>query len=180
MPWAKIDDTLHANRKIRQLWKACPEALGLHLLALSYCAGSLTDGRLDRDLLAQWVPNGRRLQSYCKAIESSGVWIPMADGWQIHDWLDYNASAQEIRAKRAADAARQAAYRDRLSQRDSRVASNASNGAPSHPIPSVKEERTKQERRRSYGGPQGPSHDETNEAGLSWARIKAQRERQDT
>ena len=97
-PWAKVDDTLHSHPKAMQ---AGLPALGLHLLAMSYSAGYLTDG---------FVPDGwvEREQGRTKGLPNrlveAGMWHRIEGGYIIHDWLDYNPSRAEVIERREARA----------------------------------------------------------------------------
>lgn len=48
-----------------------------------------------------------------KELVTREVWERLPDGWQIHDYLDYNKSADQIRSERADNAARQQEFRDK-------------------------------------------------------------------
>ena len=117
-PWAKVDDTLHSHPKAMQ---AGLPALGLHLLAMSYSAGYLTDG---------FVPDGwvEREQGRTKGLPDrlveAGMWHRIEGGYIIHDWLDYNPSKAEVNARREAraEAGRKGGLRKR-------AASNGSSGS---------------------------------------------------
>jgi hypothetical protein len=111
--WAKIDDRLHSHPKVLE---AGPEAMGLFLLALSWCADYLTDG---------FVPEiqVRRLLFVCDdplaiadKLVGAELWERADGGYQIHDYLEYNPSAEQVKAERAANAKRQAEWRDRKRQ----------------------------------------------------------------
>jgi hypothetical protein len=111
--WAKLDDQFHAHRKAKRAWKAHPRALGLHLLALSYCAGQLSDGFVDTEFVEEKLPNRRDFDKATEALVDAGLWQREGAGWRINDWLDYNPSRAEIEAQRAAKAERQRKWRER-------------------------------------------------------------------
>lgn len=90
MPWAKIDDRFHAHPKVARAGDA---AIGLHIRALSYCAAYLTDGLVPRD----FARGKKRAASRLVAV---GLWEVHADGWVIHDYLEYNLSAEEVKEQR--------------------------------------------------------------------------------
>jgi len=109
MPWAKIDDQFHSNPKVAM---AGPNAISLYIVALSWTAGYLTDG---------FIPSAqvRRLalcddyDAAARRLVEVGLWHEADGGYQINDYLEYNPSAKEIKAKRKAAAKRQAEYRER-------------------------------------------------------------------
>lgn len=106
MTWGKVDDQFHAHRKTKVAWKACRASLGLHLMALSYCAGHLTDGLVDHEFVEEKLPVARERKQATEALVSAGLWVPENDGWRINDWLEYNPSRADVIAKRERDSAR--------------------------------------------------------------------------
>jgi hypothetical protein len=106
MSWGKIDDQFHAHRKAKKAWKADRGSLGLHLLAISYCAGHLTDGLVDHEFVEEKLPVARDRVRATKALVDAGLWVPEGDDWRINDWLEYNPSRAEVVAKRERDSAR--------------------------------------------------------------------------
>jgi hypothetical protein len=110
MSWAKLDDQFHSHRKAKRAWKE-PRALGLHLLALSYCAGQLTDGLVDDEFVEEKVPNRRERDRSTHALVDAGLWTREDDGWRINDWLDYNPSREYVLDRRRKESERKAAAR---------------------------------------------------------------------
>lgn len=106
MTWVRIDDQLHAHPKFRLAWELEPTSIGLELFALSHSAAYLTDGCIDGLFVRQWFRNARRRERAIKALVESGLWVPDGAGWQIHDYLDYNESREDIQRRRQADAVR--------------------------------------------------------------------------
>lgn len=101
MAWAKLDDRFHEHRKVRRVWRACPAAVGLHVMAITYCAGHETDGFIDRDFVEEKLPNRRDRDRALDALVEAGLWEPTDDGWTLHDFLDYHPSRAEAEAQRA-------------------------------------------------------------------------------
>lgn len=101
MTWAKIDDGFHAHPKARKAWRAHPRALGMHLLALSYCAMQLLDdGVVDEAFVEEKIPQDRERRAVIDALVDAGLWDRVDGGWLIHDWLEYNPSRAEVEARR--------------------------------------------------------------------------------
>jgi hypothetical protein len=115
MSWAKLDDQFHAHRKATKAWRGHPRALGLHLLAMSYCAGHLTDGLVDDEFVEEKIPQTRERSAATDALVDAELWEREDTGWRIHDWLDFNPSKADTLAKRQKEADRKA--RGRASQR---------------------------------------------------------------
>ena len=99
MTWFKIDDALHSHRKAV---RAGISAMGLWVMAGSWCADHLSDGfipdymaaRLDRD----YEENAGRLVD-------AGLWEPTEKGgdkgWQFHEWTDHQPTREEVQAAAA-------------------------------------------------------------------------------
>lgn len=101
MPWAKLDDRFHENRKVRRLWRSQPAAVGLHVLAITYCAGNLTDGIVDAEFVEERVPDGRRRKAMTDALVASNLWRTCNEGWSINDYTEFNPSRKEVQTRRA-------------------------------------------------------------------------------
>ena len=108
MSWIKIDDQFADHPKVLQ---AGPLASWLYVCGLTYAGRYLTDG---------WIPAAqvRKLADVDDAMAlaarlvSVGLWEPVEGGYLIHDYHDYNPTADKVRADRAAAAKRQADWRD--------------------------------------------------------------------
>ncbi|WP_329215126.1 hypothetical protein OG352_06085 [Streptomyces sp. NBC_01485] len=109
MTWVKLDDRFPSHRKIALL---SDRAFRLHISAICWCAENLTDGRItDREL--PLVAHVRNIKATAKQLEDAGVWDRTADGWAIHDYLDYNPSRGQVQAERKKNAERQEKFRRR-------------------------------------------------------------------
>ena len=101
MTWVRIDDHLHSHPKFKHAWSNAPASVGLELFALSYSAAHLTDGQVDPRFVSEWFPkNTRGRRRAVDALVDSGLWVPNGDGWQIHDYLDYNEPRERVLALR--------------------------------------------------------------------------------
>lgn len=119
MPWGKMDDKFHRNRKVRALRKLGArgrEALGVWTYWWSWCldAGGEFDGYVPRDEL-----KGSDLKSADILVEIK-LWIETSDGYFFKDFNEYNPTKSQVESKRAKDTARQRRKRDheKLSRRD--------------------------------------------------------------
>jgi hypothetical protein len=110
MSWARLDDRFHEHRKVRQAWRQAPASVGLHVMALTYCAGFETDGFVDRAFVEEKLPAAKTRNAAVRALIEAGMWRELDNGWVIHDYLDYNPSRVQIAEKRAK-------YAERKSQR---------------------------------------------------------------
>jgi hypothetical protein len=106
MVWVRIDDKLHSHPKVLAAWEKDPASLGLYLLALSHAGAHLTDGMVDRQTVRQWLPNPIQRRRSVNALVKAGLWAPNGQGWEIHDFLDYNEPRDRVLARRHAREAR--------------------------------------------------------------------------
>lgn len=110
MPWFKIDDTLHSHPKSR---RASLAALGLWSMCGSYSMAYKTDGFVPEWFVAGFK-NGKRL---AEELVRVGLWLNAIrgseEGYQFHDWTDYQPTSDEIEAEREAARERQRAFRKR-------------------------------------------------------------------
>ena len=103
MTWAKFDDKFPRHPKVRPRTDA---AFRLHVAGICYCAEHTTDGWIAADeadvLVAGWSKAKTR-----KAIDEligAGLWEvvsgPEGQGYEVHDFLDYNPSREQVQAVR--------------------------------------------------------------------------------
>ena len=93
--FVKLKSDFWRNEKIRNL---TPGAGWLHVLALSYCKHNYhTDGFLTKHDLGVLRPNDKNRTVFAKNLVEAGLWEKVDGGWQVHDWLDHNQSAESIR-----------------------------------------------------------------------------------
>jgi len=110
MAWLKIDDGFAEHPRVEKL---SSRAFRLHVTALCQCARKLTDGHItDTDArVARLVANaGTRA---ILELEEAGLWERNGRGWVVRDYLDYNPSAEQVKAER-----------DRAAERMRKVRSN--------------------------------------------------------
>jgi hypothetical protein len=125
MPWVKLDDRFPSHRKIALL---SDRAFRLHVSAMCWSAENLTDGRIsDREL--PLVAHIRGLKPAAKQLEDAGVWDRTEDGWEIHDYLDYNPSREQVLVERKKNAERQERFRRRKGGKPTPPSDGASNGS---------------------------------------------------
>lgn len=116
MSWVRSDDQSSIHRKVRPLSDA---AYRLNQEAREWCSRNLTDGRIAADEFPG--SSCRATAKYAAELVRRGLWHkagadhcghercepPGADGYSIHDYLDYNPSAEQVARERAAKAERQ-------------------------------------------------------------------------
>jgi hypothetical protein len=99
MPWAKLDDRFHTNPKVLKVWTTNPAALGLHALAMSYCAGEQTDGIIPIAFVMLVMPGEKTREAAVRSLVDADLWKLIGGDYVIHDWLKYNPSKVETEAK---------------------------------------------------------------------------------
>lgn len=112
MPWGRVDDTWYDHPKLEDLdesreWPDRLAAAGLNSLAWSWCNRFLTDGKIPRATVTKL---GGTIE-LADMLARVGLWETVPGGYQIHDFLVYNDSAEQVRARRATEAARKAEWR---------------------------------------------------------------------
>lgn len=113
MAWFKVDDGLHASRKLLSIPKRHRfAAVGLWTVAGSWCADQLTDGSVPDYMLEVWGAPPSAPQSLVDA----GLWSRESGGYLFHNWHEYQPSKQDVDAERAASRERMRELRARRKQ----------------------------------------------------------------
>ena len=105
MPWFKVDDKLHSHPKRH---RAGLRAMGLWVVAGSWCSDQLTDGLIPRDMLI--ALGGKPADA--AALVDAGLWEECPSGWIFHHWDAQNPSRADVEARRAEDRQRKAQARE--------------------------------------------------------------------
>src|SRR5882757_5982648 len=114
MTWFKVDDSLAGHPKPRRAGK---QAMGLWVIAGSWCAQQLTNGVVPTHMLALLGGSAKD----AKELVGSGLWEVHPDGWEFHDWASYQPSRDQVEADRKAAKERQRRAREKAaSRRESR------------------------------------------------------------
>lgn len=136
MTWVRIDDQFADHPKVVGL---SSDAFRLHVSAMCYCSAQLTDGRVTALLTRRLTWFVTDTESVTNELVTAGLWEKDGDDYMIHDYLEYNPSADEVRQQRKANADRQAKHRNskRNTNRNgvSNALRNASVTAPPSPSP---------------------------------------------
>lgn len=110
MPWARFDDRFPSNRKVRLLSDG---AFRLYVSSICWSAENLTDGVIKTAEL-RLVADVRAARARAKELVEFGLWEELPrKGWLIHDYHEYNPTAEQVRADRAAKTARQQRWREK-------------------------------------------------------------------
>jgi uncharacterized phage protein (TIGR02220 family) len=108
--WVRVDDAAPNHPK---LFRVGLEAMGFWLCCLCYANRTLSDGHIPSGDLGLVAPGaGRaRAEKLAKCLAEGGLLRETPDGFWIHDFLDYQPSAAQIRAERLAARGRMARLR---------------------------------------------------------------------
>jgi len=104
--WFNVDDSFYDHPKA---WDAPDCAVALWTRAGSWSAGNLTDGFVPAGKPASWTSDP---DTAVRELISRGLWMRTRGGYQFHDWPDWNQTKEIVKAKRSANARRQALFRD--------------------------------------------------------------------
>jgi hypothetical protein len=172
MPWVRFDDQFPIHRKVEGLSDA---AFRLHISAIFWCARNLTDGFVPVEDLESAVPRRmRRPGKFVAELVARRLWTEVDDGWQIHDYLDFQPSREKVERERKAKAERQARWlekrRKQGQRRDSPVDIDVS-GDASHDA--SKDAAPYPPRPEGGGGGNAPKAGASGRAGPSGSRVRA-------
>lgn len=144
MPWLRFDDTVPHNRKCL---KAGPAASWLWLCSIAYCQRHLTDGIVPEEAL-NMLGLERGVVALMARLCEVGLMHAVGGGYQVHDYHDHNATAEEARANRQtlgekrAKSGRMGGIRSGISRRSNEgkskqaeVSKQPANEAPTRPDP---------------------------------------------
>jgi hypothetical protein len=100
----RLDDELLDHDKIEDAAEALGKrghilALGLAAFGILYGNRKLTDGFIKAGALAKYGID----EALAAAAVDAGLWDRVEGGYQVHDFLDHNPSAAEVKAKRSKD-----------------------------------------------------------------------------
>lgn len=142
MAWSRLDDNYFTHRKTAPLSK---DAKLLDLAGIAYSARELRDGYLSRRdvrVVAAQV-DVDDLDKTLRELERAGRWRRATDGHEIHDYLDYNPSRDQVLRERENTARRQQEWRNAhrngvTNEFSASVSNGVTNGRPvPGPIPGI-------------------------------------------
>ena len=130
MAWAKLDDGLWCNEK---LWSVSVHARWLYVAAISWSVDNLTDGYVPVHA-AVYVSRSRRAPSWARELLAARLWSAVDGGYLIHDFHEYNDSAEQVKQRRKKWAGMKASAR---AARDKSAVESAVESADPVTVPSV-------------------------------------------
>lgn len=108
MPYLNLDDGFPDHRKVDALSHG---AFRLHTSGLCYCARELTDGHIPDHRVERLMRNYRA--TFLAELLAAAMWLPAHDGYDLHDYLDWNKPRSWWIEKREKDAKRLADWREK-------------------------------------------------------------------
>lgn len=127
MTWVRLDDLMPDHPKVAPLSN---RAFRVHIHGLCYSARALTDGYIPAIIAHRLCPGGRRAAD---ELVEAGIWARIGDGYEIHDFSEYQQSREHVLEQRAKTADRVARWRDMKRDRNgvtTPVSNGVSNAAP--------------------------------------------------
>jgi hypothetical protein len=97
MAWLRIDDRVRTHPKVAQ---AGPAASWLWLCGICYCREHLTDGWIPAQAVATLAMNLTSPKKHAARLVTVGLWEQEADGYRVHDFLDWNPAKAEVLSER--------------------------------------------------------------------------------
>jgi hypothetical protein len=138
MAWVKLDDQFYMNPKVLA---AGPHAVALHVAGMCWVGGQLTDGRIPRATLPLLLGQAGVPQKTVARLVEVGLWETTATGWVVHDWLQWNPPAAQVRAEREAGKARAAKSRRSRGEGAANAQGTCSDPSPSPNVPTERQRR---------------------------------------
>ena len=141
MPWARLDDQMNDDAKLRALSDG---AFRLWVSGLIFCQKNLTDGFIpahEVDCFAVRQKNRAPLVAELCASLVPGkgpLWHKVETGYQMHDYLDWNDTRDKVLTDRKKAEDRQSRFKDR--RRFKRVASAVHNAVHNALLAALRDE----------------------------------------
>jgi hypothetical protein len=130
MPWFRVDDDLPTHRKVLSIPRGQRRltAIGAWTMAGAWSAKNLREGEIPASVIEELAISPRAISDLLAA----GLWVQQGDCYRMHDFLDYNPTADQVRGERESAAARQRAARER--SREKRKRESAGQEGVSRPV----------------------------------------------
>jgi hypothetical protein len=106
MSWVRIDDKAWSHPKLAGL---SGNAVRLWLFALCWCNQQESDGHVPATMLRVLGASPK----VAAELVAAGLWEVVEDGWQFHDYLNYQPSREQLASQRNATKERVTKYRER-------------------------------------------------------------------
>lgn len=124
--WVRLDDNFFSHPKAVSAGR---DARDLFLAGMCFCNRGLTDGFIPGEALRRLAADAEvdNAPALAAKLVEVGLWEATDGGYRIHQYLDYQPSKERVEAERAANAQRQAEWRDRKKEARNAVTNTVSN-----------------------------------------------------
>lgn len=109
MAWVRLDDQVPRHQKTL---KAGPAACWLWVCGIAHCQSQLTDGFISDEVLPMIGVDGGRVKRLAAVLVEVGLFERVEGGYRVHDYLEHNATAAEVKADKEWDRKRKELYAD--------------------------------------------------------------------
>lgn len=125
--WTKLSDNFFSHPKIVAAGR---DARDLYLAGLLHCNRHLTDGFIGTEYLRRLAADAEidNVKRAVSRLVENNLWHVVEKGYQVHDFLDYNPSAEKVRAEKRATIERKSAWERRSERRTYGVTNGVPNG----------------------------------------------------
>lgn len=106
MGYIKIDDRLSQHPKMLRAMFVDSHAFGLYVAAACYSNLNRTDGFVPAPQLSALLPTVKRPKPAARALVDARLWHDVDGGYAIHDYLEHQASADQIGRRLRKDSTR--------------------------------------------------------------------------
>lgn len=110
MTWVRLDDQFPFHPKALRAGK---DGRALFVAGLCYSAQHETDGHLPTAALPLLLALAEVPKKATKALVDAGLWDETPDGFEIHDFLEYQPSSADLEVQRRTGSRRRALHDDR-------------------------------------------------------------------
>jgi hypothetical protein len=129
MAWVRLDDGYPEHPKVDRVG---PSAAWLNVCAWAYCARNLTDGFVPNDRVSR-LANVRQTALLVDKLLNAHLWERVEGGYQVHDYLVYNPSREQVQRERIKAVERMRSARSSGEHR-AKFAESSSNPIPAPPV----------------------------------------------
>lgn len=109
MTWVRLDDGFRDHPKVLA---AGPLAGWLYVCALCYCSEHGTDGFIPKPVVPR-LADIKGSEKLAERLVEVGLWEKKTGGFQVHDYLEFQPSAEQVKNHRKANNERIAKWREK-------------------------------------------------------------------
>lgn len=116
MTWFRVDDRFDEHAKVESLEgdaNAWARAISVWTMVGVHCSRNSTDGHISTARLKRLTPFGARAEAIAEDLVRAGLFEKTDTGYLMHDFLDWNPSADDVEKDRELARIRQIRSRDK-------------------------------------------------------------------